>query len=258
MTIDNLTDFSLCLMIEEYHLRFVDNFVIRHSHIGEPEEMLRIKRNDTAPILRAELRNANCEPVFLTDKNPIKFILREHFYYTEDENCEELKVLESNNIVLSPQNSHRGRFQYLWQPGDTDKAGPYLAEFEVLLNGVENTVFGTYALTDGQTLLISLDQGAAQTITFNTADFVDIAAATADEIVTKINASLTGGVAVSTDEGNRILIQTNTLDSTGSVQVTGGTANATLEFDEELFPNRKISLPTPGLSVTIYEDLNAE
>lgn len=258
MPLNDLTDFSLCLMIEEYTLRFVDSTTIRHSAIGEPEEMLKIKRNDTAPILRAELRNADCQPVFLTSKNPIKFIMREHFYYSEDKECEDLKVLETPNVILSPQDSHRGRFQYVWQEGDTDKAGPYIAEFEVLLNGVEAGFTGPFELEDGMTLILTAEDGTSQTVTFLTADFADIAQATSQEIVTKINASTTGITATATMDGTSFLIQTDTTTTSGSIQVSGGTANAIFGFDEEIFPNRKISLPNPGLSVMIYEDHNEE
>jgi len=256
MTISKLEKLSLCFDIEEFHLKFIETRLITHGYIGDPREMMRIKRYDTAPVLRAELRNALDESVHLTLLNPIKFIMREKFYYESDQETEELKILESSNVILSPQDAHRGRFQYLWQPGDTDTPGPYIAEFEILLNGLESNGFGPFVLEDGQTLELSIDGGTIQSFTFNTADFEDIAAATAEEIVDVLNATLTGATAIATDAARRILIQTNNTSSEGSVQLTGGTALTELDFDQELRQNRKISLPECGLLINIVDDLD--
>lgn len=79
-----------------------------------------------------------------------------------------------------------------------------------------------YALEDEQTLTVQVDEGAIQTVTFITGDFVDISAATADEVVDAINADITGATAEETNGSFRI---TSDTDGTGSVlKVTGGTA----------------------------------
>lgn len=85
-----------------------------------------------------------------------------------------------------------------------------------------------YQLVDGQTLTVVVDGGAPADATFNTADFADITHATAAEIVTVINADIAGATA-SAWRG-KVIIRTNTTDNTGSIQVTGGTANAELGF----------------------------
>jgi hypothetical protein len=86
----------------------------------------------------------------------------------------------------------------------------------------------TYALVDGYTLLVKIDGGAEQTITFLTAEFVSIGAATAAEVNAVINAKLSGGYADLDTAKPRINSDTQGTDS--AVQVTGGTANAILGF----------------------------
>jgi hypothetical protein len=65
----------------------------------------------------------------------------------------------------------------------------------------------TFALVDGQTLVLIIDGGSPQTATFNTADFVDIANATAAEVAQVINTDIPG---------------VNASDVGGSVQIEGG------------------------------------
>ncbi len=49
-----------------------------------------------------------------------------------------------------------------------------------------------FTLTDGDSFTIAVDGGASQTVTINTADFTNIAAATAAEVAAAINAQTTG------------------------------------------------------------------
>jgi phage tail sheath protein FI len=87
----------------------------------------------------------------------------------------------------------------------------------------------TFALTDGWTLTISVDGEPAQTATFNTADFGNIALATAQEIADVINTDVNDVLA--TDVAGAVVI-TNTRTVVGgrSINVTGGTAAATIGF----------------------------
>lgn len=93
----------------------------------------------------------------------------------------------------------------------------------------------TYALVDGQTLTVKVDgQSSEQTVTFNTGDFVDITHATATEVANVISADLTspsatGAVAMAAKVGI-------TSDSAGTIEVTGGTANAALGFPTTFTP----------------------
>ena len=80
---------------------------------------------------------------------------------------------------------------------------------------------GPFALADGDELQIEVDGGVAQTVTFNTGDFADIAAATAEEVVAAIQAQ-TSGVSASI-VGGRVVLQSLTDGSTGSLQLTNVT-----------------------------------
>jgi flagellar hook-associated protein 1 len=78
-----------------------------------------------------------------------------------------------------------------------------------------------FALANGQTLSIAVDGGSAQTITFNSGDFADITAATADEVAAAIDAQLSGASASVSD--GRIVIQSDSTGATSSLLVTDGT-----------------------------------
>jgi phage tail-like protein len=82
----------------------------------------------------------------------------------------------------------------------------------------------TFALADGQNLSIAIDGGGIQVITFNSGNFGDISAATADEVVISINAGLTGATA--TNDNGSVRITSDTFGSSSSVHVSAGTATA--------------------------------
>lgn len=85
-----------------------------------------------------------------------------------------------------------------------------------------------FVLSDGMTLNVDVDGGGVQVVTFFTADFVDIAAATADEIVAVLSANLTGATA--TRIVNRIDLKSDVVGETSSLEITGGTAASVLAF----------------------------
>jgi hypothetical protein len=87
---------------------------------------------------------------------------------------------------------------------------------------------GPYALADGMTLLLRVDNGLEQTVLFSSADFADIANATATEVAAAINAVIVGGRA--TTPGGIVRLASDTEGTSSRVQVTGGTANAVLAF----------------------------
>lgn len=89
-----------------------------------------------------------------------------------------------------------------------------------------------FALSDGQTLTIKVDDEAvAQTVTFNTVDFSDIANATALEVADAIEADTTGLSTLDANGAVRIVSDT---DGPGSaIEVTGGTANPQLSFSTD-------------------------
>lgn len=86
----------------------------------------------------------------------------------------------------------------------------------------------TFVLADGQTLQFIVDGGALQTVTFNTAEFANIALATALEVAAVINAEATG---VQSDVSAAAVRISTDLAGTGA-GLTGfaGTAAAALGF----------------------------
>lgn len=96
------------------------------------------------------------------------------------------------------------------------------------VSAVRTSVAETFALADSETLLVKVDAGAEQTVTFVTADFVDILNATAAEVVVRITAELTGATA--TDVGGVVTLTSDGVGRDSSLEITGGTANGALGF----------------------------
>lgn len=120
------------------------------------------------------------------------------------------------------------------EPGDTlvgqvDGNGSQTATFSATaparVSGAE-----TFALTNGWTLTLSVNGGATQTITFLTAEFVDIANATAEEVAAVINAKMTGGYATVTDGGTTVTITTDRRGTSAGLNIIGGLANGAFGF----------------------------
>ncbi len=135
------------------------------------------------------------------------------------------EIAEYGAAVLVPPEAFEG-FENLW--------ADLTAQATVRSNAAE-----TYALVNGETLTVKVDGGAAQTATFNTGDFVSIAAATAAEVATVITTDITGATA-SADTSNTpsiIKIQSDTVGDGSSIEVTGGSA-----FIRFLFPSEEISI----------------
>lgn len=106
-----------------------------------------------------------------------------------------------------------------------DGGGTQTVTFDAAAASVESGNSETYDLADGLTLTVKVDQGSVQTVIFNTAEFSDIANATAEEVAAVINAELTGASATASSGGTKVTITSDT-EGTGSyVEVTGGTAN---------------------------------
>lgn len=119
-------------------------------------------------------------------------------------------------------------------PGDTlvitiDGGGPATATFDAAAasrqSGAEN-----FAISNNQTLTVSIDGGPVQTIAFLTGEFVSIGAATAEEVAAVVNAKITGATATVTGGGTRVTITSDRRGTGSGVNVTGGTANGVLGF----------------------------
>lgn len=132
--------------------------------------------------------------------------------------------------------SDRAGAERLVSPGDridvfqsADPGAAEIVRISTRLRGPDTmpalSVDEPFALVDGQTITIRIDEAAPQTITFLTADFTSIGAATALEVARVINrdgtalsAALTGSDAFS--------ITSLTRGRRSRVEVTGGTATA--------------------------------
>ena len=95
-------------------------------------------------------------------------------------------------------------------------------------SAIAESLVETFALTDGWTLLVSVDGGAVQTATFETADFSAIGAATAAEVLIVLNTDIAD--QVSEDRGGKVVMRANSVGSDSTIEITGGTAAAALGF----------------------------
>ncbi len=96
----------------------------------------------------------------------------------------------------------------------------------------DGTDDGPYALANGMTLFIAVN-GVIQTITFSSANFMDIADARPEEVANAINLTLTGAEAVL--DGGAVRLQTLATGPSQSIQVTGGTAAVFLPFTATVY-----------------------
>jgi len=90
-----------------------------------------------------------------------------------------------------------------------------------------------FGLADGQTLLVEIDEGSIQTVTFSGGDFADITAATALEVADAITDDLSNAEAI--DSNGRIRLTSDKEGAGSSVRIAGGTAAEALGFTREPF-----------------------
>ncbi len=111
---------------------------------------------------------------------------------------------------------------------------------------VETPDQAPFTLANGETLDVSVDTLADQVVLFETADFVDITQATAQEIVDVLNAQLNGASALAFSGLVRL---SSDLDGSGSrIQITGGTALEGLGF--ELNEHRGFNYDDPARALS--------
>ena len=118
------------------------------------------------------------------------------------------------------------------EDGEETELPRYLTGFgpALLLSGVE-----TYALTNGWQLGMSLDGGTVVDATFETADFADIANATAAEIIAVLQADWSAlAVTVSADANDRVLITADTFGASIQVSDVTGTPISALALPTAL------------------------
>lgn len=108
-----------------------------------------------------------------------------------------------------------------------------------------------FTLSDGQTLTVRVDgQSIAQTVTFNTGDFGDIANATAAEVAAVISTDLATPSATGGTSGGAVTI---TSDSGGTIHVTGGTANGALGFPTSFTPTGTSNVTILSRQIPVFD-----
>lgn len=147
----------------------------------------------------------------------------------------EVTIPTDNNAASSGASLASIAGAYNLEPGDTlvvaiDALADVTATFLATAAALENTPAEPYVLANGQTLLVKIDGVAQAPIVFSTAEFVAIAAATAEEVAAVINAQLSGGKATVTSGGTKVTLASDKRGTGSSVEVTGGTAAAALAF----------------------------
>lgn len=101
----------------------------------------------------------------------------------------------------------------------------------------KSRAFEPYNLTNGDSLIINLDDSQTTTISFVTGEFQNIAAAKAQEVADAITKTLRiqglSGTAIANDDGNGqyVEILSDTIGAVSSVTVRGGSAQNKLLFD---------------------------
>jgi hypothetical protein len=107
--------------------------------------------------------------------------------------------------------------------------------------------FETFNLVGGETLSFLVDETHEVSVTFLADDFAVPGAATAQEVVDRINEWLPDYLIAHVYVNkllnqNFVMISTSTFGLAGSVQVTGGTANVALAFDTNKHQYTKVSI----------------
>lgn len=114
---------------------------------------------------------------------------------------------------------------------DFDDGGTQVATITATPATIECATAETYDFTGGgQTLLLKINDGFLQTVTFQVGDFVAPGAATAEEVAVAINKAIVDGQAFPSTTGTKVSISSDRLGTGAKVEVTGGTANAALGF----------------------------
>lgn len=113
---------------------------------------------------------------------------------------------------------------------------------------IQSTELETYALEDGDTLIISFDDQESVEVTFTSGQFSNIAAATAQEVADAITKEISKlgrrGAAIAQDDGvgGYVMLISKTNGPSSSIKVLGGKAQNKLKFQE--------IRPTSGISTT--------
>lgn len=161
------------------------------------------------------------------------------------------------NFSTDEQVGVDGDYTFNRELGTIELAVPLVANQNVTLGSLYTrakqraSIAELYEPLNGQTLVISVDGGSDQTVTFD-ASFAG--GKTAQDTADFINVQLFGATAVARERGglNYLEIRTNTYDTSGSIEIQGSsTANAVFDFtlDEVTVsaePNKAYSVSVTG------------
>lgn len=149
-----------------------------------------------------------------------------------------LNVNTDNNAAVAGSVTSSNPHPYALTTGQTlvitvDGGSPTTATFTGTAAARETVSGGPFNLANGQTLTVKIDQGALQTITFLTGNFVSISAATALEVVNVINTYFLDnsiGAVASVTNSTKVTITSNKKGTGSHVEVTNAGTATALDF----------------------------
>ena len=129
----------------------------------------------------------------------------------------------SGKLVLNAQAGKRFHFANIVDPNPNVQQS---------LGSEHGQVVGTagepFALTNGTALRVAVDGGSPVDVVFSSSQFVDISAATADEVVAALNSALSNATAVNVD--GHVLIRSGSIGTTSSIGLSDATGTPTALF----------------------------
>lgn len=87
-----------------------------------------IKRNDTLPILEVSLIDRAC----LGNRIPYNLSAVTACTFTMASDCGDMKIMAKTASIVSATG---GTISYTWETGDTDEAGVFYGEFQLMFSG---------------------------------------------------------------------------------------------------------------------------
>jgi hypothetical protein len=106
------------------------------------------------------------------------------------------------------------------------------AEHRIRLDrGGVDTKRAPFNIPEGSTLELAIDgEASPQVVTFAPGDFPNFAAVTVQQLIDKLNATLSGATATPNLSGEGVSLESDSTGPSSRVDVTGGSARAALKF----------------------------
>jgi hypothetical protein len=173
----------------------------------------------TATILAAAatVLGSNTGPFVITDGDD--------FLVTIDGGTEQELVVDLSSATILSDNAETYDITTGWTLlVRVDGGGAQPVSFAGTVGSVATTAGAPFVLADLETVTFAINGGANQVVTFNTADFVNIALATAAEVNAVYTAQLTGVTVV--DDGTDVTVASTRLGTSSDVEIVAGTGGA--------------------------------